>query len=67
MSIQVAFILGGVAALAGAVVSIRESALGFKDGYKLRKEGDPFGFWGAVACLTLIGLLGIASGLGWPL
>jgi len=65
MNIQVVPIVAGAAFIVGAVISIREKAVGYKDGYKLKRERGPFGYWAAVVSITVCGLLSIAFGLGY--
>jgi hypothetical protein len=49
-------ILGGLAFLAGAVISIKNGAIQFKSGYQLQRNTDPLGFWALVIILAGGGL-----------
>ena len=63
MSIKYLALLGSLGFLGGAALSIIKREVLFKTGYRLRREADPFGFWGAVVSLAAIGVLGIVFAL----
>ena len=67
MSIKYPALVAGVAFLAAALVSIKQHSVLFRTGYRLRRDADPFGYWGAVVSLVVIGIGGIIVGLGYSI
>jgi uncharacterized membrane protein YdjX (TVP38/TMEM64 family) len=48
--------LGGGVFILGALLGVIKGSIPLKAGGAIEKHNDPFGFWAAIVCLTVVGL-----------